>query len=228
MLNGSLENGMLYTGLAWAEPLAGLVEHFDRNAWRSAEVPFVIDQMPPPSGNRAPSAIGVARTAPPKTSTSLNGNASRDIAVALTQLAADALVLYVKTKSFYWQMLELPFSDHHLMLQGQAAQLLGMIDAFGEHAQKIGKTALRSIGQGARLQTLKDNDAESAAPLEMLLELGDDNERLVAALRAAHDLCLAHDDVRSAALIKSSIDDAEGRIWFFSEATRTSPTQQRS
>lgn len=228
MLSSRSDNGALHAGLAWAEPLTGRLEHVDRNAWRSAEAPFAIDPTPSPAGPLTPMVTRSSRAAPPTTSMGLNANAAREIALALTRIAADALALYAKTKSFYWQMSELPFSDHHLMLHGQATQLLGMIDTFGERAQRIGKTALRSLGQAARLQTVEDNDADSPTPLEMLSELGDDNQRLAVALRAAHDLCVARDDVKSAALLKSAIDDAEGRIWFFAEATKATPVQRRS
>ena len=150
-----------------------------------------------------------------------NKNAPRaDIAAALTALLADAFASYLKTKNFYWQASRLPFSEYQLMLDVQAKQLLGMIDILGEQAHRIGGTTLRSIGHVARLQSVTDNDADFVAPLDMLLELKADNERLITTLRTAHDLCVENNDVATA-IIKNAIDDAEGRIWFLSEATKT-------
>jgi starvation-inducible DNA-binding protein len=161
------------------------------------------------------------RRAPAGTPIDLGSNARQDIAEALTALLADVFALYLKTKNFHWHMSGKNFRDYHLMLDEQAAQLLGMTDALAEQARKIGGTTLRSIGHVARLQRIKDNDAEFVTPLAMLAELRQDNEQIAAALRVAHELCDEHGDAASARLIERWIDDAEGRIWFFHETTRT-------
>ena len=43
----------------------------------------------------------------------------------------------------------------------------------------------RSIGNIARLQRVKDNDADYVSPLDMLAELRDDNQHLAASMREA-------------------------------------------
>jgi starvation-inducible DNA-binding protein len=40
-------------------------------------------------------------------------------------------------------------------------------------------------------------------------------------MRAAHDVCDEHHDVASASLLENWIDEAERRVWFLFEATRT-------
>ena len=64
-----------------------------------------------------------------------------------------------------------------------------------ERVRKIGGTTLRSIGHIAKLQTIEDNDAEFVPPGEMLRELMDDNKKVVAAMRKAHEIADEHDDV---------------------------------
>ena len=54
----------------------------------------------------------------------------------------------------------------------------------------------------------------------MLAELRDDNQRLVASMREAHDVCDEHDDVATASLLEIYIDEAERRVWFLYEASR--------
>jgi starvation-inducible DNA-binding protein len=73
-----------------------------------------------------------------------------------------------------------------------------------------------------RLQRLLDNDADHVAPLDMLSELREDNNRLAASMREAHGLCEEHGDVATASLLESWIDDAEGRVWFLFETSRQS------
>lgn len=160
------------------------------------------------------------RTAPLATPSDLQSNAVRDIAGALTLLLADAFALYVKTKNFHWHMSGPHFRDYHLLLDEQAAQIYAATDDMAERARKIGGTTLRSIGHIARLQRIKDNDAEFVTPLDMLAELREDNKQMVTSLREVHDLCDEHGDVATASLIENWIDETERRVWFLFETTR--------
>ena len=53
----------------------------------------------------------------------------------------------------------------------------------------------------------------------MLAELRDDNRQLARYLRAAHELCDAHNDVATATLIETWIDETERRMWCLREMT---------
>jgi starvation-inducible DNA-binding protein len=86
--------------------------------------------------------------------------------------------------------------------------------------RKIGGTTLRSIGNIARLQRVLDNDADYVDPLDMLAELGSDNQALIAAMRETHDLCDSENDVATASLVEIWIDQAERRAWFLYETSR--------
>jgi starvation-inducible DNA-binding protein len=59
----------------------------------------------------------------------------------------------------------------------------------------------------------------------MLAELRDDNKQLVASLRETHAICDKYDDVASASLIETWIDEAERRTWFLFEPTRFPGTE---
>jgi starvation-inducible DNA-binding protein len=95
-----------------------------------------------------------------------------------------------------------------------------MVDDIAERIRKMGGTALRSIGDIARNQRLKDNDDERLLATDMLRELLDDNRQLTRFLRLAHDVCDRHRDVATASLIENWIDESERRAWFLSETTR--------
>jgi starvation-inducible DNA-binding protein len=160
------------------------------------------------------------RKAPLDTPTDLKPNAVADISGALTILLADMFALYVKTKNFHWHVSGPHFRDYHLLLDEQGAQIFATTDDIAERVRKIGGTTLRSIGHIGRLQRVLDNDADFVAPKDMLAELREDNQRLVAHMRETHDLCDEHSDVASASLIENWIDEAERRTWFLFEATR--------
>src|SRR5512147_1638135 len=160
------------------------------------------------------------RAAPLATPTDLGSNARRDIAGALNALLADSFALYLKTKNFHWHVSGPHFRDYHLLLDEQADQIFASTDVIAERVRKIGGNTLRSIGDISRQQRLADNDATYVEPQDMLAELRDDNQRVVASMREAHGLCDEHNDVASASLLETFIDDAEKRVWFLYEASR--------
>jgi starvation-inducible DNA-binding protein len=158
--------------------------------------------------------------APLDTPTDLSANAVPEISSALNALLADTFALYLKTKNFHWHVSGPHFRDYHLLLDEQAEQIFGATDDIAERVRKIGGTTLRSIGQIAKLQRVKDNDAAFVPPHEMLRELMNDNKAVAAAMRKAHDICDKHEDVASASLLEVYIDETERRTWFLFEASR--------
>ena len=160
------------------------------------------------------------RKAPLDTPTDLGSNAVRDISGAMNELLADVFGLYLKTKNFHWHMSGPHFRDYHLLLDEQSDQIFAMTDPIAERVRKIGGTTIRSIGNIAKLQRIKDNDAEFVDPLDMLAELRDDNKDLVSRMREVHDLCDEHGDVATASLLENWMDETERRVWFLFEATR--------
>jgi starvation-inducible DNA-binding protein len=164
------------------------------------------------------------REAPLITPTDLGANASRDIAGGMNAILADVFAVYLKTKNFHWHMSGPHFRDYHLMLDEHADQLYAMIDPIAERIRKTGGSTLRSIGHIARIQRIKDNDADFVDPLDMLAELREDNALLAARLRAIHDLLDEHRDIASASLIEGWIDETERRTWFLYESSRHGDT----
>jgi starvation-inducible DNA-binding protein len=154
------------------------------------------------------------------TPTDLKSNAVKDIAGAMNAILADTFVLYMKTKNFHWHVSGPHFRDYHLLLDDQAAEIFATTDDIAERVRKIGGNTLRSIGDIGRKQRLADNDAEYVDPADMLAELREDNQRVVAAMREAHELCDEHNDVATASLLENYIDAAEKRVWFLYEIGR--------
>jgi starvation-inducible DNA-binding protein len=147
----------------------------------------------------------------------LTQEAVAEIADVLRPLLADVFSLYLKTKNFHWHMTGRHFRDYHLLLDEHAEQIFAMTDDIAERARKIGGSTLKSIGDIARHQRLKDNDEESVSPHRMLLELRDDNSQLTRFLRAAHEVCGSYNDVATTSLIEVWIDQTERRTWFLTE-----------
>ena len=106
--------------------------------------------------------------APLATRSDIDGAAVQEITGALNALLSDAFALYIKTKNFHWHMSGPHFRDYHLLLDDHGDQLFAMTDDIAERVRKIGGTTIRSIGHIARLQRVRDNEAEYVTPADML------------------------------------------------------------
>jgi starvation-inducible DNA-binding protein len=107
------------------------------------------------------------------------------------------------------------------MLDEQATQILASTDAIAERVRKTGNTTLRSIGDIARRQTLRDNDGEFVPAHDMLIELRDDNLKLVEQLREAKEIVDDAKDNATSGTLDDWTDQAEERAWFLFEASRS-------
>ncbi len=165
----------------------------------------------------------MAKTPKPKlaTPTDLQSNKLVTVADALNAILADSYALYFKTKNFHWHVSGPHFRDYHLMLDDQATQILGTTDAIAERVRKTGNTTLRSIGDIARHQRIKDNDADFVSAADMLAELREDNLKLVEALHEAKEIVDAAKDNATSGILDEWTDLAEERAWFLFEASRT-------
>ena len=144
----------------------------------------------------------------------------KNLSSVLNALLADTYALYLKTKNFHWHMSGQHFRDYHLLLDEQATQIFAITDDIAERVRKVGGTTLRSIGDISKHQSLKDNDERFVGPNDMLRELMADNKAVAAAMRKAHKVCDEHEDVASASLLETFIDETERRTWFLFEASR--------
>jgi starvation-inducible DNA-binding protein len=95
-----------------------------------------------------------------------------------------------------------------------------MTDDIAERARKIGGTTIHSIGEIAKHQRLKDNNRDFVGPKDMLEELLADNQKLAQYLRATHEVCEKHNDIATASLIETSVDQTERRTWFLFESVQ--------
>jgi starvation-inducible DNA-binding protein len=160
------------------------------------------------------------------TPTDLPEAAVRELSAKLNEILADGFALYLKTKNFHWHVSGPHFRDYHLLLDEQSEQIFATTDDIAERVRKIGGTTLRSIGHIAKLQTIKDNDADFVPAHEMLRELMNDNKMIAASMREAHELAEKHEDAATAGLLETFIDGTERRTWFLFEASRAAPNSR--
>src|SRR5215210_1570898 len=117
------------------------------------------------------------------TPTDLSPEGVAAIAEELNRLLADTFALYLKTKNFHWHVSGPHFRDYHVLLDEQATQVFGSTDDMAARVRKIGGMTIRSIGDIARLQRIKDNEENYVPPVDMLKELMEDNKKVAKAMR---------------------------------------------
>ena len=154
------------------------------------------------------------------TPSDLDERAAMTVSDALKIILANSYAIYLKTKNFHWHVSGPYFRDYHLLLDEQAAEILAATDAIAERARKTGNTTIRSIGDIARHQTIKDNDAEFVTPQDMLSELRADNLHMVESFRRAKEVADEAKDNATSGLIDTWTDEAERRAWFLFEISR--------
>jgi len=154
------------------------------------------------------------------TPTDLKTNALSSVADALNASLADCFALYLKTKNFHWHVSGPHFRDYHLLMDDQAAQILGITDAIAERVRKTGNVTLRSIGDVGRHQSIRDNDQDFVSAADMLAELRDDNLKLVESFRKVKELAEEAKDNATSGIVDEWTDQAEERAWFLFEASR--------
>jgi starvation-inducible DNA-binding protein len=164
--------------------------------------------------NMHPSQPDTPGREPVEHSQQIGSKALVAICSELKLLLADVFAIYVKTKNFHWHMTGPHFRDYHLLLDEHGDQLFAMTDPIAERSRKLAGDALRSIGDIARHQRIRDNDQEGLAPEAMLQELLVDNRMLADNLRTAHAICEQFGDVATSSLIENWIDESERRSWF--------------
>ncbi len=140
------------------------------------------------------------------------------VADALNALLADSFALYLKTKNYHWHVQGPHFRELHLLFDEQATQILGTTDLIAERVRKNGAATLRSIGDVARRQSIRDDDAASVRADAMVKTLAEDNRTLLARLKETKAAAEADGDIATSGLVDAWADETQQRIWFL-EAT---------
>lgn len=107
----------------------------------------------------------------------------------LSNVLADAMILYSKTRKFHWNVKGESFMELHKLFEGQYNQLEEAIDEIAERINKLGKPVIGTLKEFLQLTSLKEAPAKYPGKNEMLKELLGDHETVIKALRKNIDDC---------------------------------------
>ncbi len=132
----------------------------------------------------------------------------------LSQVLADAHVLYIKTRNLHWNLVGPRFHSLHEFYEEQYTTLAENIDKVAERIRMVGGTAPGSMGEflaHTRLKEVKGGRIDGTASLKLLLA---DNEAIIRDLREDIDKCEeTYGDVGTADFLTGLIQVHEEAAW---------------
>ena len=136
----------------------------------------------------------------------------QEVVEALEVLLADSYTLYLKTHSYHWNVTGPMFSTLHTLFETQYTELAIAVDEIAERIRALGAFAPGSFSQfGARATVAEDTTVPPAQ--EMIGNLADDADRVVASARAVVRAAEGVGDDASVDLGVRRIDVHEKSAW---------------
>jgi starvation-inducible DNA-binding protein len=111
------------------------------------------------------------------------------VATALTSTLSDAMILYIKTRKFHWNVAGESFMELHKLLEKQYKQLEEAIDAIAERINKLGARTIGTTKEFQAHASLKESPGKYPSSQEMIKELLKDHESVIQQLRKQVDAC---------------------------------------
>jgi starvation-inducible DNA-binding protein len=130
----------------------------------------------------------------------------------LGEILSDTYVLYVKTQNFHWNVVHPTFQMLHQLFQKQYEELAEAIDILAEQVRILGATPPHTMRQFLDRATLIEAEGSRPAP-QMLQELSNDHERLIARIRTAIRQAQEANDEGTADLLIDRLRSHEKTLW---------------
>lgn len=111
----------------------------------------------------------------------------KSISTILSNVLADAVVLYTKTRKFHWNVSGESFMELHKLFENQYKQLEEAIDAIAERINKLGTKTPGTMQEFLQLSSIKEAPGKYPSQKEMLKELLSNHEAVIVQLRSNID-----------------------------------------
>jgi starvation-inducible DNA-binding protein len=134
------------------------------------------------------------------------------IAAGLVKVLADSYSLYLKTHGYHWNVRGPNFQSLHLLLEGQYQEEWAALDELAERIRALGELAPQGYNAMANLTGIKDGNPESGWE-SMIGELMQDNETVIATVRAAFQAAEDAGDQATMDLLTERLAAHEKHAW---------------
>ncbi len=136
------------------------------------------------------------------------------ITALLSNILADAMVLYSKTRKFHWNVKGESFMELHKLFEDQYDKLEASIDEIAERINKLGAPVIGTFKEFLQHASLKESPGKYPAKQEMLKELLNDHEAVIRTLRKGVDDCTdKYKDAGTADFLTNVMAEHETIAW---------------
>lgn len=136
------------------------------------------------------------------------------ITAALSNVLADGMMLYVKTRKFHWNVAGESFMELHKLFEKQYTQLEETIDEVAERINKLGSKTIGTMSEFSKQSSLKEAPGKYPTSREMIKELLKDHESIIQSLRKYVDDCAdKYKDAGTADFLTNIMEQHETIAW---------------
>lgn len=107
----------------------------------------------------------------------------KSISSMLTAVLSDAMVLYIKTRKFHWNVSGESFMELHKLFESQYKTLEEAIDEIAERINKLGTPTIGTMQEFMKTASLKEAPGKYPSQKEMIRQLLADHESVIVQLR---------------------------------------------
>lgn len=132
----------------------------------------------------------------------------------LSNVLADEMVLYVKTRKFHWNISGESFMELHKLFEKQYDDLAESIDEVAERINKLGSKTPGTMQEFLKAAKLKETPGKYPGSKEMIKELLKDHETVIQSLRKYVDDCAdKYKDAGTADFLTGLMEQHETIAW---------------
>ena len=137
---------------------------------------------------------------------------NKELAEALKVALADTFAFYLKAHNFHWNVTGPDFAQYHSFLGDLWEEVFTGVDLIAEGIRTLDAFAPGSFTRYKELSTIED-ELKIPAALDMLKKLSSDNEKVIASLKRAYELCEKHKHYGISNILQDRITAHEKHGW---------------
>ena len=111
----------------------------------------------------------------------------KQITTMLSNVLANGVVLYTKTRKFHWNVKGESFMELHKLFESQYNKLEEAIDEIAERINKLGSPTIGTMEEFLKIAAINETPGVYPQQKDMLKELLQDHETVIVALRGFID-----------------------------------------
>ena len=138
---------------------------------------------------------------------------------AMKRALADSFAMYLKAHYYHWNVEGPDFAQFHGFFGDIYEEVYGSVDSTAEHIRALGAYSPGSLGRFSSLTSIEDEETVPAA-VEMASRLGNDNQKVIASLKAAQTLADTVGEVGVSNYLQDRIDIHQKHAWMLRAITK--------